>query len=241
MNISQFVSKNQHSSKNYVKIKHNYLNENFMKHTYLEKELPQFTSINEAIFYNQKKYFQQVLTYPKTLEDKINIFQELDSNWNSLTKEVQKEIMSDYVNSKKLSTFSDIMIDNSLKSMESSAALLQFLFQKGFNFSKKDIKNFEKNNWLEYKNIDIGNAHFYEHNLIMPFHMLFDVVVDIIKNILRIKTPSGMYIIEYYSKNLMPVLIDFRDKLPPKLYAKLLRELDNEKLEELGFKQFDFK
>lgn len=232
--------KNHHYILKYAKIDYYIPEENPMKPAYLEKELPQFSSIDEAIFYNKKKYFLQILNYPKVLENKKEVLQDLENNWNNLEKKVQQEIISDYKNSKTFSTFSNLMIDSSLKSMASSADLLRFLFKKGFELSKKDLKNFESNNWLEYKDIEIGNAHVYEHNLAMPFLMLFDTVVDMFKNLLRIKTPSGMYIIEYYSQNLIPVLIDYRDKLPPKLYSKLLRELSEEKLEELGLKNFNF-
>lgn len=227
-------------------VKYNFLltikkRKTYMKPAYLEKELPQFSSIDEAIFYNKKKYFLQILNYPKTLENKNNVLEELESNWNALEIKVQKEIIDNYINSKTLSTFFNIMSDSALKGSDYGSLLLKFLFQKGFSLSKKDIKNFEKANWLEYKDIEIGNAHVYEHNLAMPFLMIFDTIIDIFKNIFKIKTPSGMYIIEFYSPKLIPVLIDYREKLPPKLYSKLLRELSNEKLEELGLKDFNFK
>lgn len=186
-------------------------------------QLQQFENMDERIFYDQHQLFIHQLHCITTID-------KLQDAWQPLHN--KQKIILQYAKSKEC-VFADFLLNN-MQGKKEDAQVLQFLFDNGFTFNKQDIRKLKHNNWLEYRSYDAGQV--YEVNILMPFKK----AVHKLGKMVGYKPRPALYIVQFFSIDMLKVLFQYIDKLPKKLKSKVLRDMPDSELKNHQNSTFNF-
>ena len=177
---------------------------------YLKEALPEFDSLNEKRKYERKKQLVNFLKSPRDMN-----LSSLTEAWEAMTEYEQNLLHHEY-QCNYYTSLSDILIETK------NAKTMMWLMKRNFKFNQADLHALKKENWLAYSGYE-SECIVVSYGMFSELTMYWLILCHKIKKLLKIKKPA-LYMIEYFSADMLKVLLEHIEILPEKLRFKVMRE-----------------